>query len=198
MIQKLNKKLSQTVLLELESLVLKYNHINTPLRLSHFLSQCDHESGNFKFTVENLRYSKDGLKKVFGKYFPNNLNESYANKPELIASRVYANRMGNGDEKSMDGWKFRGRGYIQLTGKSNYTKFATFIGEDVVKNPDLVSSKYPLLSALFFFETNKLWSICDKGDGVSTITELTKRINGGLNGLQDRIDKFSVYYSILK
>ena len=129
------------VIEELPEVVSRFN-ITTTLRLSHFLSQCAHESGNFAHVVENLNYSAQGLKRVFGKYFPNNLNESYARKPEKIGSRVYGGRMGNGNETTKEGFKFRGRGYIQLTGKSNFSRFSQFIGEDVVANPELVSTKY--------------------------------------------------------
>jgi putative chitinase len=160
--------------------------------------QCGHESGNFKAVSENLNYSADGLKKIFGKYFPGNLNESYARKPEKIAARVYASRMGNGDEASGDGFKFRGRGYIQLTGKNNYTNFSKFIGEDCVANPDLVATKYPLASAGFFFDSNKLWAICDRGADDATVTAVTKRVNGGTIGLADRIKHFKEYHNLLK
>ena len=117
-------------------------------------------SGNDKIQTissnqENLNYSADGLKKIFPKYFPGNLAEGYAKNPEKIASKVYGSRMGNGDETTKEGYKFRGRGFIQLTGKDNYTKFAKFIGEDTVGNPDLVATKYPLASAAFFFDSNK-------------------------------------------
>ncbi len=106
--------------------------------------------------------------------------------------------MGNGDESTKEGFKFRGRGYIQLTGKSNYSKFTQFIGEDCVSNPDLVATKYPLASAAFFFNSNNLWSICDKGSDDATVTAVTKRVNGGTHGLADRIEKFKKYYSLLK
>jgi putative chitinase len=105
--------------------------------------------------------------------------------------------MGNGPESTGEGYKFRGRGYIQLTGKDNYTNFAKFIGEDTVANPDLVATKYPLASAAFFFDSNKLWSICDKGDDVATVTAVTKRVNGGTIGLPDRIKHFQEYYHLL-
>jgi putative chitinase len=185
------------VIAQIPDTAAKFN-ITTPLRLAHFLAQCGHESGGFKAVSENVNYSADGLKKIFGKYFPGNLNESYARQPEKIASRVYADRMGNGNEASKDGFKFRGRGYIQLTGKSNYTAFAKFIGEDTVGNPDLVATKYPLASAAFFFDSNKLWSICDKGADDATVTAVTKRVNGGTIGLADRIKHFKEYYALLK
>ena len=182
------------VIAQIPDTAAKFNITNN-LRLAHFLSQCGHESGGFKAVSENLNYSADGLKKIFPKYFPGNLNESYARQPEKIASRVYSSRMGNGDEASKEGYKFRGRGYIQLTGKSNYTAFAKFIGEDTVANPDLVATKYPLASAAFFFDSNKLWAICDKGADDATVTAVTKRVNGGTIGLVDRIKHFKEYYA---
>ena len=166
--------------------------------MAHFLAQCSHESGGFKAISENLNYSADGLKKIFGKYFPGNLNESYARQPEKIAARVYGGRMGNGDESTKEGYKFRGRGYIQLTGKSNYVNFTKFIGEDCVSNPDLVANKYPLASAAFFFDSNKLWSTCDQGSSDEIVTKVTKRVNGGTIGLVDRIKHFKEYYNLLK
>ena len=172
--------------------------ITTPLRLAHFLSQCGHESGGFKAVSENLNYSADGLKKIFGKYFTGTLNESYARQPEKIANRVYSSRMGNGDEKSGDGWKYKGRGYIQLTGKSNYAAFDKTVSEDIIANPDLVATKYPLASAAFFFNNNNLWSICDKGADDATVTAVTKRVTGGNIGLSDRLKHFREYYNLLK
>lgn len=134
------------VLKKLSECIEKF-HINTPLRLAHFLAQCSHESGGFKRTRENLNYSADGLKKTFPKYFPDDLADEYARKPEKIAARVYGGRMGNGDEKSKEGYKYRGRGYIQLTGKNNYRAFDKTVNDDILSNPDLVADKYPLLSA---------------------------------------------------
>jgi putative chitinase len=185
------------VIAQIPDTATKFN-ITTPLRLAHFLAQCGHESGGFKAIIENLNYSTDGLKRIFGKYFPGDLAASYARQPEKIASRVYGSRMGNGDESTGEGYKFRGRGYIQLTGKSNYTNFAKFIGEDTVANPDLVATKYPLASAAFFFDSNKLWSICDKGADEATVTAVTKRVNGGTIGLPDRIKHFNEFYNLLK
>jgi len=196
-IEKLKGHIPDTVLAQIPETAKKFNITNN-LRLAHFLAQCGHESGNFKAVSENLNYSADGLKKIFGKYFPGNLNESYARKPEKIAARVYASRMGNGDEASGDGFKFRGRGYIQLTGKNNYTNFSKFIGEDCVTNPDLVATKYPLASAGFFFDSNKLWAICDRGADDATVTAVTKRVNGGTIGLSDRIKHFKEYHNLLK
>jgi putative chitinase len=196
-LQNLKGHIPDAVIAQIPETAKKFN-ITNPLRLAHFLAQCGHESGGFKAVSENLNYSADGLKKIFGKYFPGNLNESYARQPEKIASRVYGSRMGNGDESTGEGFKFRGRGYIQLTGKQNYTNFAKFIGEDTVSNPDLVATKYPLASAAFFFDSNKLWSICDKGFDVATVTAVTKRVNGGTIGLPDRIKHFNEYYNLLK
>ena len=196
-IEKLKGHIPDSVYNQITDTATKFN-ITTNLRLSHFLAQCAHESGNFKAVNENLNYSKDGLVKIFPKYFPGNLAESYARNPEKIASRVYGSRMGNGDETTKEGFKFRGRGFIQLTGKNNYTNFTKFIGEDCVANPDLVSTKYPLASAAFFFESNKLWSICDKGADVETVTAVTKRVNGGTIGINYRIKHFNEFYNLLK
>jgi putative chitinase len=192
-VSKLKGKLPDNVYDEIQS-VMNVFSINTPNRLSHFLGQCAHESGNFKFTSENLNYSTKGLIATFPKYFKQpGLAEAYARNPERIASRVYADRMGNGAEGTSDGWKFRGRGYIQLTGKSNYSAFDKFVNEDVMSNPNLVATKYPLLSAGWFFHKNKLNLISDKGLTEPVMLELTKRINGGTNGLQDRI-KYTIKF----
>ena len=196
-LEKLKGHIPESVIAQIPDTAKKFNITNN-LRLAHFLAQCGHESAGFKAVSENLNYSADGLKKIFGKYFPGNLNESYTRQPEKIAARVYASRMGNGDESTKEGFKFRGRGYIQLTGKSNYTNFTKFIGEDCVANPDLVATKYPLASAAFFFDSNKLWSICDKGADDATVTAVTKRVNGGTIGLPDRIKHFKEYYNLLK
>ena len=192
-ISKLKGQLPDGVYSEIQSVIDTFD-INTQIRLSHFLGQCAHESGNFKFTSENLNYSVKGLLTVFPKYFKQpGLAEAYSRNPQRIASRVYADRMGNGSEGTGEGWKFRGRGYIQLTGKSNYTAFDKFVNEDIILNPDLVAKKYPLLSAAWFFHKNKLNTISDKGLTEPVILELTKRINGGTNGLQDRI-KYTIKF----
>lgn len=197
-INKCIEKLKGTVPDNVLSQLTGIKEITNELRLAHFLSQCAHESGDFKFINENLNYSADSLKKVFGKYFPGTLNESYARQPEKIASRVYASRMGNGDENSKEGYKFRGRGYIQLTGKSNYQAFSKYINEDCVANPDLVATKYPLASAAYYFGSRNLWAVCDKGSGTDTITSVTKLVNGGTIGLDDRIKHFNKYYNLIK
>jgi putative chitinase len=178
---------------------IEFFQINTPLRLAHFLAQCSHESGDFKLTTENLNYSVKGLMSVFHKYFPNEaIAKQYERQPEKIANKVYANRMGNGSEQSGDGYKFRGRGYIQLTGKDNYKAFGDHIKVDLLTTPDLVATKYPLTSAAFFFNKNKLWDICDKGDTIDVVTMVSKRVNGGTIGLEDRIQKFRLYISLIK
>lgn len=172
--------------------------ITTPLRLAHFLSQCGHESGNWRAVRENLNYSAKGLMGIFKKYFPNaTLANAYQRQPEKIANRVYANRMGNGPETSGDGYKYRGRGYIQLTGKVNYSAFDKTVPEDIISNPDLVATKYPLASAAYFFNSNKLWAICDQGATPAVVTAVTKRVNGGTIGLADRVKHFNEYYKLL-
>ena len=158
---------------------------------AHFFGQCAHESGNFKVFSENLNYSADGLNKIFKKYFPTvAAAQPYARKPEKIANKVYANRMGNGPESSGDGWKFRGRGPIQLTGKDNYTAFAQSIGRpDVLTNPDIVATELAFESALWFFNKNGLFAIAAKGVTDAVIGQITRRVNGGTHGLDDRIKK---------
>ena len=171
----------------------------SPIRAAHFFAQTSHETGGFKAFSENLNYSAQGLQGIFGKYFPGTLEESYARQPEKIANRVYADRMGNGNEASGDGWKFRGRGALQLTGKANYEAFAKYLGNnEVMENPDLVATKYSFESAMFFFERNKLWAICDQGINDAAILALTKRINGGTHGLEDRKAKSYKYYEYVK
>jgi putative chitinase len=192
-----NLKLSVGIMAEMPIVTEKFG-IRTPLRMAHFLAQCAHESAQFTALRENLNYSAKGLLGTFKKYFPTEaLALQYERKPEKIANLVYGNRMGNGNELSGDGFKFRGRGFIQLTGKNNYKSFSDFIGEDCVTNPDLIATKYPLSSAAFFFNTNNLWQICDRGATSDVVTLVTKRVNGGTHGLQDRINKFNSYYNIV-
>jgi putative chitinase len=172
--------------------------INTPLRLAHFLAQCGHESGGFKATQENLNYSAKGLAGIFKKYFPTEAAAApYARQPQKIASKVYGGRMGNGPESTGEGYKFRGRGYIQLTGKDNYTAFGKSIGEDMTANPDKVASTYALLSAAWFFNKNGLHKMADGGATDAVVTSITKRVNGGTIGLADRIKHFKEYYHLL-
>jgi putative chitinase len=194
---KLSTKLNPSIMLEIESLKESFQ-INTPLRLAHFLAQCAHESANFTAVRENLNYSADGLRKIFGKYFPTDaLAQAYARQPEKIANKVYGSRMGNGDEASGDGFKFRGRGAIQLTGKDNYKAFDALVPEDILANPDLVATKYPLTSAAFFFKKNNLWALCDKGATDADVTAVTKRVNGGTIGLSHRILEFKKFIQLV-
>lgn len=158
---------------------------------AHFFGQCAHESNNFKAFSENLNYKAEGLNKIFKKYFPTLAGaQAYARKPEKIANKVYANRMGNGPESSGDGYKFRGRGPIQLTGHDNYAAFSKFIGRpDIMTNPDIVAGELAFESALWFFSKNGLLAIADKGVTVPVITQISKRVNGGTIGLDDRVKK---------
>ena len=167
----------------------------SPDRAAHFFAQTAHESGGFKAFSENLNYSAKGLRGIFRKYFPTDaLANAYARQPMKIANRVYASRMGNGPESSGDGWLFRGRGALQLTGRETYQAFANYIGRpDVMTNPDLVATELAFESALWFFDKNKLWSICDQGINDAAILALTKRINGGTHGLDDRKAKTKKY-----
>lgn len=171
----------------------------TATRAAHFFAQTAHESGNFKAFTENLNYGAAGLRSVFGKYFPTaELAAEYERQPEKIANLVYANRMSNGDEASGDGWKYRGRGALQLTGKANYQAFADFLQKpEIMEDPDLVATVYSFESAIFFFEKNGLWKICDEGVSEDTIVKLTKRINGGTHGLQDRTEKTMKFAEML-
>jgi putative chitinase len=160
-------------------------------RAAHFFAQTAHESGNFTAFSENLNYGAKGLRGIFGKYFPTDaMAKAYERQPQKIANRVYASRMGNGAEASGDGWKYRGRGALQLTGKANYQAFSDYIDRpDVMTNPDLVAGELCFESALWFFDRNKLWGICDQGINDAAILALTKRINGGTHGLDDRMAK---------
>jgi len=172
--------------------------ITTNLRLAHFLAQCALESTGFTATVENLNYRAARLMQVFPKYFRGVDPAAYANNREKIGNRVYANRMGNGDEASGDGFKFRGRGYIQLTGKNNYTSFSTFVGEDCVANPDLVATKYPLASAAFYFNSNNIWAICDRGADDATVTRVSAAVNGSPpHAVPERLQNFKTFMSAL-
>jgi putative chitinase len=193
-LERLKGHIPDSVISQIPETATKFK-IDTPLKLAHFLAQCGHESAGFKVVNENLNYSVDGLKKIFPKYFPGNLSESYARNPEKIASKVYGGRMGNGPEETKEGYKFRGRGYIQLTGKDNYTAFGKAINEDILSNPDLVSSKYPLLSAAWFFSKNCLGKCVDDSD--ATVTSVTKCVNGGTIGLPDRLKHFKEYHKLL-
>jgi putative chitinase len=197
-LNKLKGHVPDSVIAQLPDTMVKFE-LNTPLRLAHFLSQAGHESGGFKAVTENLNYGAKGLRGIFGKYFPTDAKAlEYERKPEKIANLVYGNRMGNGAETTGEGFKFRGRGYIQLTGKANYEAFDKVVAEDLISNPDLVATKYPLLSAAWFFHKNGLHKIADEGATEAVVTKVTKRINGGTIGLADRLKHFNEYYNLLK
>lgn len=197
-INKLKGHVPDAVLTQLPDTIAKFE-LNTPLRLAHFLAQAGHESGGFKAVNENLNYGAKGLLSIFKKYFPTEEKAKlYERKPEKIANLVYGSRMGNGPETSGEGFKYRGRGYIQLTGKDNYKAFDAVVTENIVDNPDLVATKYPLLSAAWFFHKNGLHKIADQGATDAVVTSVTKRVNGGTIGLEDRIKHFKEYYALLK
>ena len=197
-LDKLRGHIPDQILEQIPDTAVKFN-INSNLRLAHFLSQCAHESGGFKILNENMNYSPERLKEKFSKYIPENLLDTYARKPDKIGARVYANRNGNGDEASGEGFTYRGRGYIQLTGKDNYKAFSGFVNDDCVGNPELVATKYPLSSAGFFFNNkNGLLNACDKGADYTAIKDVTLIVNGGDNGLDDRARYFKEFYALLK
>ena len=196
-VNKLKGHVPDAVIAQLPDTIAKFE-LNTPLRLAHFLAQAGHESGGFKLVTENLNYGAKGLLGIFKKYFPTPEKAAlYERKPEKIANLVYGGRMGNGPETSGEGYKFRGRGYIQLTGKDNYKAFDLVVEENITENPDLVATKYPLLSAAWFFHKNGLHKIADKGATDAVVTEVTKRVNGGTIGLPDRLKHFKEYYALL-
>jgi putative chitinase len=195
-LDKLKGHIPDSVIKQIPDIQTKFE-INTPLRLAHFLAQAGHESGGFTAVNENLNYGAKGLLGIFPKYFNAETSVLYERKPEKIANVVYASRMGNGDKASGDGWKFRGRGYIQLTGKSNYTAFDQVVEESIVDNPDLVATKYPLSSAAWFFYKNGLHKIADEGATDVVVTKITKRVNGGTIGLADRLKHFKEYHALL-
>jgi putative chitinase len=196
-LQKLKGHVPDKVIEQIPGVMEKFQ-INTPLRLAHFLAQCGHESGGFRLTKENLNYSAKGLMGIFKKYFPTEvLAKQYERKPEKIANKVYGGRMGNGPEASGDGAKFCGRGYIQLTGKDNYTAFGKSINEDIVSNPTVVADKNALLSAAWLFNKNGLHKLADGGATDAVVTQITKRVNGGTIGLADRIKHFKEYHALL-
>jgi putative chitinase len=193
-LDKLKGHIPDSVIVQIPETAEKFG-IDTPLKLAHFLSQCGHESGGFKVTNENLNYGAKGLRGIFGKYFPTDEKALlYERKPEKIANLVYGGRMGNGPENSGEGYKFRGRGFIQLTGKDNYTAFGKAINEDITSNPDLVATKYPLLSAAWFFQ--RCLPKC-KDASSATVEAVTKCVNGGTIGLVDREKHFNEYYKLL-
>lgn len=167
----------------------------TPERMAAFIAQIGHESGNLKYVVENLNYGVDGLLKTFRKYFNQDNANSYARKPERIANRVYANRLGNKSEESGDGWRYRGRGLIQITGRENYFNCGSELGVDLLDNPSyLESPEGACRSAGWFWKYRNLNSFADRED----IKEISFRVNGGFNGLQDRIDRYKLALKVLR
>jgi putative chitinase len=196
MLNKLHNKIPLEVINELGGVIKQFNITNS-FRLTHFLAQVAHESGNFKHLRENLNYSAEGLIKVFPKYFSKETALWYARKPQAIANMVYNGRMGN-KLKSDDGWNFRGAGYLQLTGRTNFKAFSDFIGDPkIMDDPNLVATKYPLTSAAWFFEKNKLWAICDEGVHSDVVKKVSYRVNGGYNGLADRLAKTNVLFNLI-
>ena len=179
------------------------------IRAAHFFGQTAHETGEFKRFSENLNYSKDRVLQIFKSDFDTNkdkiLSESEKKKadelvgfPEKIANFVYANQNGNGDESTGDGFVFRGRGSLQLTGRGNYKSFSDYLkNPEIMNNPELVAGEFAFESAMYFFDKNKLWSICDAGVNDDTITKVSKRVNGGTNGLDHRKELTNKYYSWL-
>ena len=208
-IQNLEGHIPDNVIAMIPELMDKFE-INTSLRLAHFLAQTCHESGNYKITQENLNYSdSDRIVKIFKSHFDQNKNgvidpaelekaKSMVKNPKELANFVYANRMGNGNEVSGDGYNYRGRGFIQLTGKDNYKAFSDAIGEDCVANPDLVATKYPLASAGWFFSVHKLNTVSDLGATKEIVAKITKTINGGEIGLDERLANFNKFYPLLE
>jgi putative chitinase len=194
-LDKLKGHIPDNVITQIPEVMEKFK-IDTPVKLAHFLAQCGHESGGFKLVNENLNYGAKGLLSIFKKYFPDGTKAAlYERKPEKIANLVYGGRMGNGPEASGDGYKFRGRGYIQLTGKDNYKAFDAIVPENLLESPDLVATKYPLLSAAWFFHKNCLGKCTDASD--AAVTAVTKCVNGGTIGLPDRLKHFKEYYALL-
>lgn len=195
-INKLKGHVPDAVLAQIPAVMEKFQ-INTPLRLCHFLAQCGHESGHFKVVNENLNYGAKGLLSIFKKYFPTEAKAlEYERKPQQIANLVYGGRMGNGPEASGDGYKYRGRGYIQLTGKDNYAAFDKVVEDNILDNPDLVATKYPLLSAAWYWNSRSLNTNADKGATEAVVTEVTKKVNGGTIGLADRLKHFNELYKL--
>jgi putative chitinase len=193
---KTKKEILETYVAPINKVAKAYGILDNHKRVAAFLAQIAHESGGFNFTKENLNYNAKALQSVFKKYYPTEKDAIiHERKPEQIANRVYASRMGNGDEKSGDGWTYRGRGLIQLTGKENYTKFSESIKKPLKEAVDyLETAEGAVESAAWFWNKNKLNELCDKDD----FTTLTKRINGGTNGLEDRKHHYEIALKALK
>lgn len=186
------------VLHELNRLDKDYG-VNTVLRAAHLLSQCAHESAHFTQKEENLNYSKERLLVVFPYYF-RTLDDAapYEHNPEKLGNYVYGNRIGNGAAATGDGYRYRGRGYLQLTGITNYRSFNRYVNNNIVNYPDLVATSYPLTSAAWFFNCSGIWPLCDKGSKEKDVEAVTRRVNGGINGLDERIKLFNTIFSSLK
>lgn len=195
-IEKLKGHVPDEVIAQIPAVKEKFA-INTPLRLAHFMSQTGHESGGFRVTTENLNYSAKGLCGIFKKYFTAESAAEYQRKPEKIGNIVYANRMGNGNQASGEGYKFRGRGYLQITGKSNYSALTEDTGIDFLENPDLIATTYPLMTAGWFWSKNGLNKLADGGATEAVVTSITKRVNGGTIGLSERIKEFKHFYALV-
>lgn len=195
---RLHGTIPDTVLAQIPATAKQFGITNL-LRLAHFLAQCGHESASFTEVEENLNYRASALQACWPHQFPDaQIAQAYAHQPQKIGARAYANRMGNGDEASGDGYTFRGRGYIQTTGKANYQAFGDSIhNKELIDHPDWVATQYPLASAAFFFASHNLWQVCDRGADDATVTAVTRVVNGGTNGLEDRIARFHQYYGLL-
>lgn len=192
------EKLTGHLPIDIYSQLLTIKEIDGPKRCSNFLGQTSHETGDWKHFTENLNYSAERLLAVFPKYFKDlETANHYARNPEKIANRVYANRLGNGDEQSGDGYKHRGFGAIQVTGKSNQEEFFRFMGLPVDTDPQLIATTYSMMSAAWFFTSRGIWSICDLGVDGLTVTKVTHKVNGGEIGLTDRIENTQHYYNLL-
>lgn len=192
-----NIDLPTKLITDLLEVATKYK-INSPNRLAHYLAQCAYESSNFTRREENLNYSAKRLMVVFRKYFPTEeLALKYEHNPKAIASRVYANRMGNSTEDSCDGWIYRGRGYIQLTGKDNYKSLNKALNDNIVDNPDLVADKYALMSSAWFWNSRNLNEIADLGTSENEVALITKKVNGGFHGLEERTKLFNKFFNSL-
>jgi len=195
-IEKLRGKIPQNVFEELPLIIQKRNL--TPCQLAHFLAQCHHESGGFNHVVENLNYSATRLQQVFPKYYPNSaIAANHAHKPELVGARIYADRMGNGDERSGSGFYRRGRGFLMCTGADNQQDFFASMGLPVDSDPELISKVYPLTSAAWYFDERKVWRVCGEPTEKAVLA-VTRLVNGGVNGIDDRINLFNYYFDLLK
>lgn len=189
-------KFNDKAILTLKNCIWKYK-ITNPLCLAHFLSQVVYESDKFRIVEENLKYSAKRLVEVFPKYFDAQTSINYQFKPQLIANKVYSKRMGNGSVSSNEGYLYRGRGYIQITGKNNYMNFGKFIGANLKDYPDLVATDYPLDSAYWFFQINNLWKLCILGSDENAVKLVTLQVNGGTNGIDERQKLFKLYWNAL-